>query len=82
MGERSVARPRELRTLSSRCARCEHVLTAKEPHDAFGRVGSTLVEHFCGCVHGQAASGSCFDRDIAHFDERAVRGAPGVARAV
>jgi len=35
MGERSVARPRELRALSSRCCRCEHLLRAKESHDAF-----------------------------------------------
>ena len=37
-GERSVARPRELRALSSMCCcRCEHLLRAKESHDAFGR---------------------------------------------
>jgi len=35
-----------------------------------------------GFVYGQAASSSCFDWDVAHFDGRAVRGAPGVARAV
>ena len=53
MGERSVARPRELRALSSWCCRCEHLLRAKESHDAFGRVGSTHVhrdvERFYGC---------------------------------
>jgi len=42
----SVARPRELRALSSRCCRCEHLLRAKESHDACGRVGSTHVERF------------------------------------
>ena len=47
MGERSVARLRELHALSSRCYRCEHLLRAKESHDAFGRVGSTHVERCC-----------------------------------
>ena len=50
MGERSVARTRELRALSSRSCRCEHLLRAKESHDAFGRVGSTHVERFCVVV--------------------------------
>ena len=36
-------RPRELRALSSRCCRCEHLLRAKESHDAFGRVGSARM---------------------------------------
>ena len=42
MGERLVARPRELRALSSRCCRCEHLLRAKESHDAFVGVGVPL----------------------------------------
>ena len=51
MGERLVARPRELRAVSSRCCRCEHLLRAQESHDAFGRVGSThVLEHFYGCA--------------------------------
>ena len=49
-----MARPRELRALSSRCCRCEHLLLlrAKESHDAFGRVGSTHVERFYAVVLG------------------------------
>ena len=43
-------RPRELRAVSRRCCRCEHLLRAKESHDAFGRVGSTHVERFYGCA--------------------------------
>ena len=45
-------RARELRALSSRCCRCEHLLSAKEYHDAFGRVRSTHVERFYGCGRG------------------------------
>ena len=63
MGERLVARPRELRALSSRCCRCEHLLRAKESHDAFDRVRSTHVERFCGCGRGRATPGPYSARD-------------------
>ena len=56
-------RARELRALSSRCCRCEHLLRAKESHDAFGRVGSTHVERICGCGHGRATPGPHSARD-------------------
>ena len=72
MGERSVARPRELLALSSRCCRCEHLLGAKEYHDAFGRVRSTHVERFYGCGRGRAtlASGPRTVLDMLHLDGR------------
>ena len=33
----------------------------KIPGRVFGRDQTTCAELFCGCVYGQAASGSCFD---------------------
>jgi len=33
----------------------------KIPGRVFGRDQITCAELFCGCVYGQAASGSCFD---------------------
>ena len=72
-------RPRELRALSSRCCRCEHLLRAKESHDAFDRVGSTHVERFCGC--GRATPGPYSARDGAFgWASGVVR--PRVARAI
>ena len=48
-----VVRPRVTRVVYSRCCRCEHLLRAKESHDAFGRVGSThVLERFCAVVLG------------------------------
>ena len=59
-------------------------MTAKRLRDAFVGMAKSLVQSFSAvvCAWAEAASGSCFDRDIRHFDGRAVRGAPGVARAV
>ena len=54
----------------------------KIPGRIFGPDQITCAELFCGCVHRQATFGSCFDRNIAHFDGRAVRGAPVELRAL
>jgi len=37
------APPRVACVIYSRCCRCEHLLRAKESHDAFGRVGSARM---------------------------------------
>ena len=71
MGGPSVARPAILMVPLRTPYDCKKV-----PRRVFGRVQITCAEIFCGCVHGQAASGSCFDRDIAHFDRRAVVARP------
>ena len=71
MGERLVVRPRELRALSSRCCRCEHLLRAKESHDAFGRVGSTHVERFCVVVGVGVPLRARTLLEIVHLDGRA-----------
>ena len=72
MGERLlVARPRELRALSSRCCRCEHLLRAKESHDAFGRVGSTHVERFYGCAGVGVPLRARKVLEMVHLDGRA-----------
>jgi hypothetical protein len=63
-------RPRELRALSSRCCRCEHLLRAKESHDAFGRVGSTHVERFYGCGPRRATPGPYAVLEMVHLDGR------------
>jgi len=58
MGGQSVARPAlflftvPLRTPYD----CDKI-----PGRVFGRDQITCAELFCGCVYGQAASGSCFD---------------------
>jgi hypothetical protein len=78
MGWPSVARPALLALALRAPYDCEKI-----PGRVFWRGQITCAELFCGRVqHGQAASGSCFDRYIAHFGRRAVRGAPGVERAV
>ena len=74
-------RPRELLALSSRCCRCEHLLRAKESHDAFGRVGSTHVERFCGCGRRRATTGRYTARDGA-FGWASGVARPRVARAI
>ena len=60
IGGPSVARPAILMVPLRTPYDCKKV-----PRRVFGRVQITCAEIFCGCVHGQAASGSCFDRDDA-----------------
>ena len=74
-------RPRELRALSSRCCRCEHLLRAKESHEAFERVGSTHVERFYGCGRGRATPSPYSVRDGA-FGWASGVVSPRVARAI
>jgi len=75
-------RPRELRALSSRCCRCEHLLRAKESHDAFGRVGSThVLERFCGCGRGRATPGP-YSARVGAFGWASGVVRPRVARAI
>ena len=81
MGGQSVARPALfLFTVSLRTPYDYE----KIPGRVFWRDQITIAELFCGCVYmGRPLRAHVLiEIPIAHFDGRAVRGAPGVARAI
>ena len=76
------APPRVTRVVYSRCCRCEHLLRAKESHDAFVGVLEARMWSVSMGVDVDVPLQARTVLEMVHFDGRAVRGAPGVARAI